>query len=50
MGAIPPLSEQDWITAFEKYKLYPEYLKIKLRNGFSGFQGDFHVRVPCTES
>jgi cytochrome c oxidase assembly protein subunit 15 len=25
LGAIPPLNEADWIAAFEKYKLIPEY-------------------------
>jgi heme a synthase len=25
LGAIPPLSDADWMTAFEKYKLIPEY-------------------------
>lgn len=25
LGAIPPLNEADWLTAFEKYKLIPEY-------------------------
>ncbi len=25
LGAIPPLSEADWLDAFEKYKLIPEY-------------------------
>jgi cytochrome c oxidase assembly protein subunit 15 len=25
LGAIPPLSEADWLSAFEKYKLIPEY-------------------------
>ncbi len=25
MGAIPPLSEQDWQSAFDKYKAIPEY-------------------------
>ncbi len=29
MGAIPPLTDQDWHVAFEKYKLIPEY---KLEN------------------
>lgn len=24
-GAIPPLSEADWLAAFEKYKQFPEY-------------------------
>ena len=38
MGAIPPLSEQDWITAFEKYKLYPEYLKINYEMDLAGFK------------
>jgi heme a synthase len=25
LGAIPPLNEMDWLAAFEKYKLIPEY-------------------------
>ncbi len=25
LGAIPPLTEADWLAAFEKYKLIPEY-------------------------
>ena len=25
LGAIPPLSEADWLAAFEKYKMIPEY-------------------------
>jgi heme a synthase len=25
LGAIPPLNEGDWLAAFEKYKLIPEY-------------------------
>ncbi len=25
LGAIPPLNETDWLQAFEKYKLIPEY-------------------------
>ena len=25
LGAIPPLNEADWLTAFDKYKLIPEY-------------------------
>lgn len=25
LGAIPPLNETDWLAAFEKYKLIPEY-------------------------
>jgi heme a synthase len=33
LGAIPPLNEADWLAAFEKYKLIPEY-KIQ-NNGMS---------------
>ncbi len=29
LGAIPPLNESDWLSAFEKYKLIPEF---KLQN------------------
>jgi cytochrome c oxidase assembly protein subunit 15 len=28
LGAIPPLSEADWLVAFEKYKLIPEYSQV----------------------
>lgn len=28
VGAIPPLSEQDWQETFDKYKQFPEYQKI----------------------
>lgn len=28
LGAIPPLSEADWIAAFEKYKRIPEYTQV----------------------
>ncbi len=28
LGAIPPLSEADWLAAFEKYKLIPQYQAI----------------------
>ena len=24
-GVIPPISEEDWLTEFEKYKKFPEY-------------------------
>ncbi len=27
-GVIPPISEEDWLTEFEKYKKFPEYQKI----------------------
>jgi len=32
-GALPPLSEADWLSEFEKYKQIPEYLEI---NGPAG--------------
>lgn len=28
LGAIPPLSESDWLVAFEKYRQIPEYQQI----------------------
>lgn len=28
MGALPPLSEADWLSEFEKYKQIPEYIEI----------------------
>ncbi len=28
LGAIPPLSDADWLLAFEKYKLIPEYQTV----------------------
>lgn len=33
MGAIPPLTEAQWVAEFEKYKLIPEYIEI---NGPAG--------------
>jgi heme a synthase len=33
MGAIPPLSEAQWVAEFEKYKAIPEYVQI---NGPAG--------------
>ena len=33
MGALPPLSETDWVSEFEKYKQIPEYVQI---NGPAG--------------
>jgi len=28
MGALPPLSDADWLSEFEKYKQIPEYIEI----------------------
>ena len=33
LGALPPLSEADWLAEFEKYKQIPEYIEI---NGPAG--------------
>lgn len=41
MGAIPPLSEAQWITLFEKYKLTPEYQKVNVGMDLAGFKGIF---------
>lgn len=41
MGAIPPLSEQEWQEAFDKYQQYPEYQKINQGMTLSEFKGIF---------
>ena len=41
MGAIPPLSEAQWLALFEKYKLTPEYQKVNVGMDLTGFQGIF---------
>jgi cytochrome c oxidase assembly protein subunit 15 len=41
MGAIPPLTEADWLALFEKYKQTPEYLKVNVGMDLAGFQGIF---------
>jgi cytochrome c oxidase assembly protein subunit 15 len=41
MGAIPPLTEAQWLTLFEKYKLTPEYQKVNVGMDLAGFQGIF---------
>jgi len=41
VGTIPPLSEQDWLELFEKYKLTPEYQKVNIGMGLEGFKGIF---------
>ena len=38
MGTIPPLSQEDWQVAFDKYKQYPEYQKINYDMDLSGFK------------
>mgnify|MGYP001040488400 FL=1 len=41
MGTIPPMSEADWQTAFDKYKQYPEYQKINFHMDLDGFKTIF---------
>jgi heme a synthase len=38
MGTFPPLSEQDWITVFEKYKLSPEFQKVNYTMSLDDFR------------
>ena len=41
MGTLPPLSEQEWIRVFEKYKQYPEYQKVNHWMTLDDFKGIF---------
>jgi len=38
LGAIPPLSERDWLGAFEKYKAIPEYSVVNAGMSLSEFK------------
>lgn len=38
LGAIPPLTEADWLLAFEKYKQIPEYSLVNQGMSLSDFQ------------
>jgi cytochrome c oxidase assembly protein subunit 15 len=38
LGAIPPLSEADWLSAFEKYKTIPEYAIVNSGMSLSQFK------------
>ena len=38
LGAIPPLNEADWQTAFEKYKLIPQYALVNAGMTLSDFK------------
>ena len=35
LGAIPPLTEQDWHATFEQYKQFPEYQKVNRSRSMS---------------
>ena len=41
MGAIPPLSEADWLAAFEKYKRIPQYKIVNEGMTLGEFKGIF---------
>ena len=38
LGAIPPLNEADWLSAFEKYRQIPEYSQVNKGMSLSEFQ------------
>ena len=41
MGVIPPLTDEAWQATFDKYKQYPEYLKVNLGMDMAGFKSIF---------
>lgn len=41
MGIVPPLSEQAWLEVFEKYRLFPEYLKVNAGMSLEAFKSIF---------
>lgn len=41
MGAIPPLNEQQWQDAFEKYKQFPEYQRLHYHFTVDDFKSIF---------
>ncbi|MFL3654823.1 MAG: COX15/CtaA family protein [Halioglobus sp.] len=41
VGAIPPLTEQDWVQEFDKYKQFPEYQKTNTGMSLDGFKSIF---------
>lgn len=38
MGTIPPLSDSEWVSTFEKYKQFPEYQKKNIGMSLEGFK------------
>ena len=38
LGALPPLNEQDWLTAFEQYKTIGQYKHINFEFTLSDFK------------
>ncbi len=41
MGAVPPISEQDWQETFNQYKQYPEYQKVNFNFSLNEFKSIF---------
>jgi cytochrome c oxidase assembly protein subunit 15 len=41
MGVIPPLGQEAWQETFDKYKQYPEYLKVNRGMDLDGFKSIF---------
>ena len=41
MGSLPPLNQDDWTIAFEKYQQYPEYQKLNQGMSLSDFKQIF---------
>lgn len=41
LGALPPVSEAQWLETFDKYKLTPEYLKVNQGMSLDAFKGIF---------
>ena len=37
-GALPPLSQKDWLVEFEKYKQFPEYEKLNQHFSLDDFK------------
>ena len=38
LGAVPPLSDADWQTAFEKYRQIPQYQKLNRGMSLDAFK------------
>jgi cytochrome c oxidase assembly protein subunit 15 len=43
MGIVPPLSEADWHSVFERYKAFPEYQKVNAGMSLFEFKEIFYV-------
>jgi cytochrome c oxidase assembly protein subunit 15 len=41
VGTLPPLSESDWMVAFDKYRQTPEYLQVNKGMSLEAFKGIF---------